>query len=838
MRLNLKNTNTKKFFLVSITLVLLFFVFCPTIVRAQGLEDVCDPVEVTFFGTSQVNMVVNRSMACPTEISASEYVQDLLDVPGIRIESTSKPNNIPDLKDRISEEKDLIQEIIKIQTTLAQEKASAEIIASGWNWGVNTGQPGGVGFSRKRVAILKAMLLNANEKISLLQWDITSSEGKIYKIKLDEVMQSQPREEEAIKRLQTQWDQTLIESKARRIKIQQELANKKALNDAACWPGGSLTPNIGNCILIGTGWVGNIITLVFSLLLWVASELFDMSVWMSIDLIGDWFETEAVETIWRLVRDLANLGFVFVLLYIALGTVLELSGMGDTKKLIISVIIAALLVNFSGFFVRVIVDASNIIAYEFYNQTKGESGSISTELVRKLDLSRYFIDSQSLEDATSQVNQKFVPPMVNRLSFIGIIAQTFGNIIIILVTSFVLLTVAILFIIRTIYLLLLYMLSPIAFVSRMIPSSKFNYFDKWRDALIKQSFFAPAFLIPLYLVFKLLGEGGISSLGGISGGWGGLAVGGSLTLIMIDAIIIGLLFGCIAIATKMGAAGAKMATGVAGAGTLLGVKGMTKGMTTGLKYGASGARYGGGKIGNKIGSMTGTTGRRMSSWARLVQDGSTTPGLIKRAGARAVTGTQRAGNITRDTARKVGGSKIGEAIRGDAKTIGKTIGKSELGQKVGRIAKNPLLATNDAISTVAATAGLGSISFLGKTSAERTESKKKGEEKKKEDKKEEIKQKGEQLKATTSEAAATAILLTMTNSEIKQLKADALTHSFVARSLNWSNLEALEKEGKLSDGQKATIKTAITTGSPLPDNNAAPNSGYAYMDTGPGQTIW
>ena len=493
-------------------------------------------------------------------INGSPYTEGLDDVDGITWAKENFPTEVNALNDRVKKDKQLIEKMVQAKAKLQEERDKANLIASQWK--ITAGKvamsngPDSINYNKWRLTFIDAMRVNVDVKIRVLDWDMATAVKNIADLNLAAVIASGGSQDQ-IRQAQVEFDQALTDLKITRKNLQKELADIKALNDASCWPADSLTPKIGNCILIGTGWVGNIITWVFALLLWVSSKIFDLSVYTSIILIKSWFGAPAVANVWRILRDLANLCFIFVLLYIALGTVFELSGMSDPKKMIVNVIVIALLVNFSGFFTRVIIDASNVIAYEFYSSPQmGGTGlgmkTIGTELVKKMDLGEYFISASTLAEANSGANKHVEPPQINRLSFLGIIAQTFGNIIIILVTSFVLLAAAILFLIRTIYLLFLYIFSPVAFVSMTIP--KFDYFGKWRDKLISQAFFAPAFLIPLYVVFILLDKGIVS----LTGSTGGFAAG-SLSLVMIDAIIIGLLFGCIMIATKFGAAGAGVA---------------------------------------------------------------------------------------------------------------------------------------------------------------------------------------------------------------------------------------------------------------------------------------
>ena len=78
---------------------------------------------------------------------------------------------------------------------------------------------------------------------------------------------------------------------------------------------------------------------------------------------------------WTIVRDLSNIFFILILLYIAIKMILGLGG-AEVKKMIVNVIIVALLINFSMFFTQVVIDSSNILALIFYNK-------LSTQVVNK-----------------------------------------------------------------------------------------------------------------------------------------------------------------------------------------------------------------------------------------------------------------------------------------------------------------------------------------------------------------------------------------------------------------------------------------------------------------------
>ena len=70
---------------------------------------------------------------------------------------------------------------------------------------------------------------------------------------------------------------------------------------------------------------------------------------------------------WTTIRDLINLFFIFILLYAAISTILQY-GNYQLKNVLAKIIIAALLINFSLMIGKMVIDASHILAWEFYNR--------------------------------------------------------------------------------------------------------------------------------------------------------------------------------------------------------------------------------------------------------------------------------------------------------------------------------------------------------------------------------------------------------------------------------------------------------------------------------------
>jgi len=555
--------------------------------------------------------------------------------------------------------------------------------------------------------------------------------------------------------------------------------------------GDGIAGTIGDWILQQFAWIGSIFTGIASFSLWLVANLLDLSVHISISQIHNWFSNEGVVTAWRLMRDLANMTFIFVLLYIAIGTVFDLQGVGgNAQKLIVNVIIVALLVNFSGFLTRVVIDASNVVASEFYNAMSPTGVfNIGSELAGKLNLVSF----------TDEPRMGAIDP---KLSLMTVLTSTLLSIFTIFIASFTFLVASFLFLIRTFQLLFLYIVSPLAIASYAIP--KFNYFDKWFKKLISQSLVAPGFIIPIYVVFILLGPGMESLM--TDQGVGGRIVGNLGTTLMTYILIIGLLLLSLKIARDVGAAGIGAATAISGGS-----------MALAAKYGA---KYGGkyaGKLGAKASTWAQGVGEQRQ---RAVEYGAWSPGRLARAGAATVRGV--------------------EATTAGAKAAAKKFKESELakttaGKKVTSFIENPLLGTADIITAGAEAAGLGRIAIMGSTAQERAEGKKKEKEEKEEAKKKELKNKSDQLGIAAKAGNWDEVDKILDNDiQAKDIdKIDKKVLLSIAKRLSHSHLNSLQnklKDLEFTPAELDKIKSDI-----VGDQSSR---GYAFMYTGPGREKW
>lgn len=311
--------------------------------------------------------------------------------------------------------------------------------------------------------------------------------------------------------------------------------------------------NVSACL----AQVGNVILSITGSVLWVAGKFFNLSIDLSINKFNQYANMEGIKTAWITIRDIVNLFFIFILLYIAIATILQLSSYG-IKDLLVRVIIIALLVNFSLLATKVIIDASNVLAVEFYQKidpsvVNDENLGISGIFVQGLKLSTVYKSYDTVNPNEQGV--KGVP----QYTIMGVILGTFGGILVILVASFILFAFGLMFIMRTVSLLFLIILSPLAFLAMALPAMK-SLANEWWNKLFKWSFFAPASLFMIYVVAKIISTNSLLEATGATAGEGlldSIFTGKDVNIIVYYIILIGLMIGSLIIAQRIGAVGSE-----------------------------------------------------------------------------------------------------------------------------------------------------------------------------------------------------------------------------------------------------------------------------------------
>ncbi len=271
------------------------------------------------------------------------------------------------------------------------------------------------------------------------------------------------------------------------------------VSSSGCWskPEGFL-----NCIVVS--FFGSIVA--------IAGYTFDASIRMFIVGFGDLYLQygigSTVERVWTTVRDVFNLTFIFGLVYIGFQIILG-TNESSAKRTLPLLILAALLVNFSLFVVKFIVDFANLAAIQIFNlftagasptAQVGDQGIPADGIVDVLANARG--DSLSL----AFINTIGMSGLLNNSVALdgtgGGIMYMFTMVIIFCVLTYVFFAGAILITIRFAALVFYMIFSPIMFLGWVFPGFK-SYTDKFWKGLFGQAFFAPTLLFMLYVTYQL-----------------------------------------------------------------------------------------------------------------------------------------------------------------------------------------------------------------------------------------------------------------------------------------------------------------------------------------------
>ncbi|MBC8464922.1 MAG: hypothetical protein H8D63_00905 [Parcubacteria group bacterium] len=290
-------------------------------------------------------------------------------------------------------------------------------------------------------------------------------------------------------------------------------------------------PGFTGCLAVGTYYL---LYMPASFILGAIGNFFDIVLLLSIS--RGLIDQEFIKTVWENVRDLANMAFIFILLWVAIATILRVRN-NTAKDLLSKLIIVALLINFSFFITRVIVDAGNMFAMFFYNDFEvhktqnvkdGEKlisgnsvlkGTFIEQWIGEGDVkgvSGAFLHYTSINEMISLENglvkakggtwlklwtDQVVPPETqhfNLIIYFLLSASLMG------VLAWILFTTSFLFLTRVAILWLLMAVSPLAFVGMILPQSAAYVRKNFWGELVSKSFCITVFLFLLWFTLQFL----------------------------------------------------------------------------------------------------------------------------------------------------------------------------------------------------------------------------------------------------------------------------------------------------------------------------------------------
>ena len=340
---------------------------------------------------------------------------------------------------------------------------------------------------------------------------------------------------------------------------------------------GVINGTIENCI----EQIEYSILVVFSWIMGIFVALFEQVLQFTVVHITDTLDAlPVINTIWGILRDIANMTLIFVILFIAINTIIGRSDHG-IKQALSKVIFVAVLINFSMFFGKVIVDTGNILSLQFYQKITENNGGqgLANIMLTALKPQQFFDEKKGvpgnladtyLENVPTWVKYGFLLPLTgvaHLLSSKVTPAQQFAaqpnastiffmGIITMFITACVFLSASIIFIKRLITIILLLTSSSIAFAG-MITHKTERMSHEWWERLIKESFYAPIFMGVMWIAVLVMNSAGfrdgITREGGKSILFGFIAAGTIVSFIfVINLFILALTLG-----EKIGVAGSE-----------------------------------------------------------------------------------------------------------------------------------------------------------------------------------------------------------------------------------------------------------------------------------------
>ena len=372
---------------------------------------------------------------------------------------------------------------------------------------------------------------------------------------------------------------------------------------------------------VGLNWViagiGKGLIYFFSLLQAVAGTLLNLAInWGVIQFGARVGSLTVLDSAWATFRDLANLFFIFGLLLISIATMLQIEEYGY-HKLLMRIIILALLVNFSLFITKAIIDVSNITATQFANAIQvcngtdcsaanaqsatGVSGAVGGAVnltsavgftsgdagtAARIGPGNAFARAMKLQQLNNALNES------TKLDTLQVLFMVLFGSLFILTSAAVFAAGAVILIIRVVVLLFLMVLSPLAFAAMAIPWTE-ALGKKWWSALLSNAFYAPVFMLCLWFAAFLVNNPQFQGMFGVSGEknqWGAIATASasapdSMGIIFNFIFVIGALIASMWIAKHLSVTGTALGMKL-GAAAAFGVPAMLARGTAGWAGGA------------------------------------------------------------------------------------------------------------------------------------------------------------------------------------------------------------------------------------------------------------
>lgn len=303
--------------------------------------------------------------------------------------------------------------------------------------------------------------------------------------------------------------------------------------------------------------VANVFLGLTSYLVYASGYALNVSIKLTLGINEIVKNTPVIDNLWIVIRNISSILIIFFLLYTSIMTIVD-GGTGKVKELVGKIILAGLLINFSLFFTKAMIDASNLVSMQFYNaiapaSDRGDGG-----------LSDVFMGALKIQKIYDPIESGVGSALKTTNMSVSILIGMVGGIIMMIFASISFLGAAVAIAIRTGVLIFLMATSPVWFLGMIFPEIKKRVSGEWWGLLTNQLLFLPLYLLLTYLAMTLISDSGfmsfIQSKTGV-GGDGSFVAKQAGIIIQYAVAIMFITFPLLA-AAKFGAMGTKFAEGM------------------------------------------------------------------------------------------------------------------------------------------------------------------------------------------------------------------------------------------------------------------------------------
>jgi hypothetical protein len=273
--------------------------------------------------------------------------------------------------------------------------------------------------------------------------------------------------------------------------------------------------DLWNCIEQIFYYILAMVAWILGLAVWLFDTVFEFTVIFMSETVNG---IGAIKSVWKVFRDLTNITLIFILLFLAISTIIGKNEHG-IKHTLSKLIFVAILINFSMFFAKVVVDSSNILAISFYKKIQpaekspdvldlfkrtydGPSnvGGVAGAFMASFQFQKLFSDYQK-GDRNGPVGGGDVARNFASKDNAGTIFLM-GSITMFFVFC-IFLAATLIFIKRLVTIIVLIMTSSLAFGAMLLHKTE-GIAHQWWEKLLAEAFYAPVFVAVIWMALHVM----------------------------------------------------------------------------------------------------------------------------------------------------------------------------------------------------------------------------------------------------------------------------------------------------------------------------------------------